>query len=60
MLDNRCSVTHKEQNVSFAEEDASVPLLIVERPWVERLEDQRRRRDELPMLKVSMTAMVTR
>jgi hypothetical protein len=50
----------QEQNVSFAEEDASVPLLTVERPWVERLEDQRRRRGELPMLKVSMTAMVTR
>jgi hypothetical protein len=46
--------------VSLDQEDASVPLLTVERRWVERSEDQRRRRGALPTPKVSTIAMVTR
>jgi hypothetical protein len=60
MPDNQYFVTHEGEDLSFGEEDASVPLLTVERRWVERSEDHWRRRGALPTLKVSTITTVTR
>jgi hypothetical protein len=60
MPDNQYFVTHEGKDASFDEEDASVPLLTVERRWVERSENQWRRRGVLPTPKVSTITMVTR
>jgi hypothetical protein len=60
MPDNSDSVNQEGEDLSLDQENASVPLLTVERRWVERSEDQRRRRGVLPTPKVSTIAMATR
>jgi hypothetical protein len=60
MPDNGDSVNQEGEDLSLDQENASIPRLTVERRWVERSEDQWRRRGVLPRPKVLTIAMVTR